>query len=426
MIYRVEEVRQSAIAEYHTIRAQELQDKQHADNQAQQIQQDHAKTALMLQEASNKIVLLETNEINRQSAVPQSSEVSTEAIQNAEKLSEAESTVYKHQVVLIDAQKLSRKKLQEAKLEKETLEKQMEILNDELRKATSKVTSPTKVRALPLGAKRPAAVTFDISTPRDHDLKNAGGDPKSDNEDNDVFANAEWVHPEEGEESEVEEKDDDEDANDPSNRWSEEDWDAWDAWNKSRKTGNDASSIVPEIVEALKKKDKDDKTKESDVLVTTLKFGNWPSHADSKGWRCNTKEKWAKGTKDTNGCLKRLQEVEIASTWQELLEDESCTKIDRLAFDALWEMLAPKLRSELTDLKVKLMNPTDPNVLPTFLHARQVLWFILREFKKPGALLGQQSLRDLLCVNSAIVKTWLSSKEHGTMFSKLGRKTHSR
>ena len=96
--------------------------------------------------------------------------------------------------------------------------------------------------------------------------------------------------------------------------------------------------------------------------------------------------------------MKRLQDDEIASTWQELLEDESYTKIDRLAFDALWEMLAPKLRSELTDLKVKLMNPTDPSVLPTFLHARQVLWFILREFKEPGALLGQQSLRDLLCV----------------------------
>ena len=118
MIDRVEEVRQSAIAGYHTIRAQELQDKQHADNQAQQIQQDHAKTALMFQEASNKIVLLETNEMNRQSAVPQSSEVSTEAIQNAEKLSEAESTVHKHQVALIDAQKMSRKQLQEAKLEK--------------------------------------------------------------------------------------------------------------------------------------------------------------------------------------------------------------------------------------------------------------------------------------------------------------------
>ena len=66
---------------------------------------------------------------------------------------------------------------------------------------------------------------------------------------------------------------------------------------KSRKTGNEASSIVPEIVEALKKKEKDDKTKESDVLVTTLKFGNWPSHADSKGWRCNTKENGPKGRK---------------------------------------------------------------------------------------------------------------------------------
>ena len=94
-----------------------------------------------------------------------------------------------------------------------------------------------------------------------------------------------------------------------------------------------------------------------------------------------------KGRKTQTG-LKRLQDVGIAPTWQELLEDDTYAKIDRLAFDALWEMLAPKLRNELTDL----------NVLPTFLHARQVLWFILREFRKPGALLGQQSLRDLPCV----------------------------
>ena len=55
MIDRVEEVRQSAIAEYQNVRAQELQNKQLAESQTQQIQQDHAKTAMMLQEACNKI-----------------------------------------------------------------------------------------------------------------------------------------------------------------------------------------------------------------------------------------------------------------------------------------------------------------------------------------------------------------------------------
>ena len=40
--------------------------------------------------------------------------MSTEAIQNAKKLSEAEITVHKHQVALVDAQKLSTKQLQEA------------------------------------------------------------------------------------------------------------------------------------------------------------------------------------------------------------------------------------------------------------------------------------------------------------------------
>ena len=94
----------------------------------------------------------------------------------------------------------------------------MEILKDELRKAKSKVTSPAKVRALSLGAKRSAAVTFDIFSPRDNVPQNAGGDTKSDNEDDDVFQNAQWVYPEEGEESEIEEEDDDEDANDPTHQ----------------------------------------------------------------------------------------------------------------------------------------------------------------------------------------------------------------
>ena len=96
--------------------------------------------------------------------------------------------------------------------------------------------------------------------------------------------------------------------------------------------------------------------------------------------------------------LKLLASVEIAETWEEIQDSEKFAKINRLAYDALWDILPTRLKSELTTLKGKLMNPTEAGAVPRFLSALQIYWFVMREFKRPGALIGEQGFRDLLTV----------------------------
>ena len=116
-------------------------------------------------------------------------------------------------------------------------------------------------------------------------------------------------------------------------------------------------------------------------------------------WRHTIKEKWAKGTKDSDGCLRQLHNIELADSWEELEDPEKFMKINRFAYDAFMNMNLPKkFRARVEDIKGKLMNPTEEGVPPTFLNARQILWMILKEFKKPGGLLGEQGLRQLLNV----------------------------
>ena len=78
-------------------------------------------------------------------------------------------------------------------------------------------------------------------------------------------------------------------------------------------------------------------------------------------------------------------------------------KINRFAYDAFMNMNLPKkFRAKVEDIKGKLMNPTEAGVPPAFLNARQILWMVLKEFKKPGGLLGAQGFRHLLCIKFAM------------------------
>ena len=355
---------------------------------------------------------------------------------------------------LEDKQKEMTKKAAMAKNEQDCLTKQVDKLTDKLRavqesspaKQRSLSVGATRV---PKSERNPPV--FDMSTPREkqpqetaeESQNDAGGDNEeengsdSDEEPEEEDNENDWYEQEDGhedDEADDEYYDDDEaenqeheqhEATNNHSKWNE--WNSWDdrqqsSWNKDRQSSwndndqwrqgswndhnrnswqwdsrdNDswnqsAKSWRPDYSQSgLTVDELIDIQKKEDCIVASLDFGSWPSVGQATAWRHNLKEKWAKGTKDCNGCLKHLNEVEIAETWEELTDPEKFAKVNRHAHDALMKMNLPKrLRSKIEDIKMKLMQES------RFLNARQVLWMFYEEFKLPGGLLGEQGPRNL-------------------------------
>ena len=404
---RVAEIQNAARIEFEAIQSKATEELKQAKNQYSMVKSEHAKQSELLQTQSGTIARLETQAIALETRIKSLSQV--EKSDTDEIVRTVKSDHEEEIRVLEDEQKSTRLELKQAKLENAAMSSQMDILNQEL---LEKKAAAPKPRALSVGAKRPSVQiggaqvqTFVISTPREnhHETPGKSQGPGGDedaaetefgtpDQDYDDYENDDADY---GEGYEDEEETQDE--ND-TNQYTEEEWASWRAWQAERKDWKASSNVTDIVALAIKDKEKSDKEKESECLVTSLEFQGWPSHGQAKGWRFNTKEKWAKGTKDQNGMLQFLTQVEIADSWEELKDPDKFAKINRLAFDALWKILPPRLLSELTALKGKLMCPTEVGMKPQFMNAPQVYWFIMREFKRPGGLIGQTSYRDLILI----------------------------
>ena len=410
---RVVEVNNAAQAQFEAVQFQATEELRKAKNQYSEVKSEHAKQAELLQIQSGTIARLENQAVTLESRLQSLSQVASSDTEEIVKIVKSD---HDEDVrVLDDLHKQTKLELQQAKLEIGIMSQQMVVLNQEL--LTKKKAVAPKQRALSVGAKRPAVQfggsqvqTFVISTPREISPETPGksqdpggdddgaetefGTPDQDDDDE----NCQYCGEDYEEGYEEEEAAQDEEETQDENQYTEEEWASWRAWKPHTEDWKSPSNVTDIVSLAIKNREKSDKEKESECLVTSLEFQAWPSHGQLKGWRFNVKEKWAKGTKDQNGMLQFLSQVEIADTWEELTDPDRFVKINRIAFDALWKILPPRLLSELTALKGKLMCPTEVGMQPQFMCAPQIYWFIMREFKRPGALIGATSYRDLLLI----------------------------
>ena len=401
---KVQEIRIASSKEIERYKAEEFKKQQEDQAKFAQMKKEHSQQAATLVSQTAVIADLENrlNHLN-QFAVNTDQEKSKLAI----KLDQEETANIAHLNEFEDERRRTKSELQILKLENDQLAEQMGVLNEELRKA--RIANP-KNRSRSEGARRPSvqiggAETFEISTPREPsgESTSPGGDGESQSPETESPGGDSNVASTETDEDEWEEDydyqesgyEDDESWVECEETWTEQSWteEEWQAWNSWWSTP-DNSDVPSLVVDAITKH----KERKSECLTASLSFQSWPSFGESKGWRFNTKEKWAKGTTDSAGMLKLLASVEIAETWEEIQDSEKFAKINRLAYDALWDILPTRLKSELTTLKGKLMNPTEAGAVPRFLSALQIYWFVMRESKRPGALIGEQGFRDLLTI----------------------------
>ena len=374
--------------------AKNQQEKLHLDK----IKKEHAQQAAALTAQGVTISNLEARlAILNQQAVTQVQDNQKLAL----KLNEEESTSLVHLTEFEDERKKTAKELVNLKLENAQMAAQMDLLNEELRKA--RIANPNH-RSASVGAKRSSVQigdieTFEISTPRDIDneAQSPGGEefysPGGDTVDSTETGED---GPEDGEYYETDDYEYEEETqeNQENRTYTDEEWAAWRAYWYPNQNQNNPSDVPNQVASVIRAEN----DRKSECLVPSLEFQKWPSFGDSAGWRFNTKEKWAKATADSVGLLDMLAKVEQAESWEEITEPEKFVKVNRLAYDALWAILNKRLHAELVSIKGKLMNPTEPGAPIKFLNASQIYWFILREFKRPGALIGQQNFRDLTAI----------------------------